>query len=79
MTMLLSNVSGLTHLRVTPHNTTTRRDVDLYPPDLRSTIDELNAWVYEKINNGVYRVRTRVCARFYLQPPRSHLSPNTHT
>lgn len=34
-----------------------RRDIDLYPPELRSTIDEINAWIYEKINNGVYRVR----------------------
>lgn len=30
--------------------------MDLYPPELRGAIDELNAWIYEKINNGVYRV-----------------------
>jgi putative glutathione S-transferase len=29
--------------------------VDLYPGDLRSEIDAVNAWVYPSINNGVYR------------------------
>jgi putative glutathione S-transferase len=29
--------------------------VDLCPPDLLPEIDELNGWVYEKLNNGVYR------------------------
>lgn len=42
-----------THTITTPKND---RDVDLYPPELRAAIDDLNAWVYEKINNGVYRV-----------------------
>jgi glutathionyl-hydroquinone reductase len=30
------------------------RDVDLYPERLRGEIDELNALVYENVNNGVY-------------------------
>jgi putative glutathione S-transferase len=29
--------------------------IDLYPPDLRAEIDEVNAYVYERVNNGVYR------------------------
>ncbi len=30
-------------------------DVDLYPAALRAEIDAVNAFVYERINNGVYR------------------------
>jgi glutathionyl-hydroquinone reductase len=28
---------------------------DLYPPHLRAEIDELNAWIYGELQNGVYR------------------------
>lgn len=30
-------------------------NIDLYPADLRAKIDELNAWLYTDINNGVYK------------------------
>ena len=29
--------------------------VDLYPEDLRAEIDALEAWIYDSVNNGVYR------------------------
>ena len=29
--------------------------VDLYPSELREEIDAVNSWVYEQVNNGVYR------------------------
>ncbi|RLM20573.1 glutathione-dependent reductase [Brenneria alni] len=28
---------------------------DYYPQDLRSQIDELNGWIYDQVNNGVYK------------------------
>ncbi|EKX43480.1 hypothetical protein GUITHDRAFT_73031, partial [Guillardia theta CCMP2712] len=32
-----------------------RRRIDLYPPELQREIDELNHWIYEDVNNGVYK------------------------
>lgn len=31
------------------------KQLDLYPEELRSEIDELNEWVYNDVNNGVYK------------------------
>ncbi len=28
---------------------------DLYPPELRAEIDELNGWIYDELQNGAYR------------------------
>lgn len=33
----------------------TESRIDLYPADLRKEIDELNGFIYEHVNNGVYR------------------------
>ncbi len=33
----------------------TESQLDLYPKDLQENIDEMNAFIYEHINNGVYR------------------------
>jgi len=32
-----------------------RRGVDLYPESLRKEIEEVNAWTYDNVNNGVYK------------------------
>ncbi len=32
-----------------------RPELDLYPGELRGDIDELNAWIYDRINDGVYK------------------------
>nr|XP_054755121.1 glutathionyl-hydroquinone reductase YqjG-like [Lytechinus pictus] len=32
-----------------------QQELDLCPPDLLKDIDEINSWIYENINNGVYR------------------------
>lgn len=34
---------------------TKHRDVVLYPQHLRSQIDESHGWIYDEINNGVYK------------------------
>jgi len=31
------------------------KELDLYPAELRGEIDELNEWVYNDVNNGVYK------------------------
>jgi putative glutathione S-transferase len=36
-------------------NRFTDSPIDLYPEDLQQKIDELNAFIYENVNNGVYR------------------------
>ncbi len=45
-----------------------RADVDFYPQALRAEIDEMNAFVYEAINNGVYRCGFATTQEAYEKP-----------
>ncbi len=49
----------------------TDSDVDLYPSHLRKEIDLLNAFVYEYVNNGVYRAGFATSQTAYEQAVRS--------
>ncbi|WP_105264982.1 glutathione S-transferase family protein [Pseudoalteromonas sp. T1lg76] len=48
-------------------NALTGDEQDFYPQELRSEIDEINAFVYENINNGVYRAGFATTQRAYEQ------------
>ncbi|KAL4079572.1 glutathione S-transferase [Scleroderma citrinum] len=39
--------------------------VDIYPEELRQEIDELNSWVYDTVNNGVYKAGFAVSQEAY--------------
>ncbi len=36
-------------------NALSQRELDLYPPDLKDSVDQWNAKIYPAVNNGVYR------------------------
>lgn len=42
-----------------------RSDLDLYPESHRLEIDELNTWIYETLNDGVYRAGFATAQRAY--------------
>lgn len=42
-----------------------RPELDFYPEPLRHAVDEINAFVYERINNGVYRAGFAVTQEAY--------------
>src|SRR5262249_11050454 len=46
-------------------NRFTESPIDLYPERLRKDIDELNAFIYENVNDGVYRAGFATSQRVY--------------
>merc|ERR1712224_1140966 len=52
---IISNESADIVRMLNEFDVVTGEVVDLYPASLRSDIDVVNEWVYENINNGVYR------------------------
>lgn len=48
--------SGFDSLLPAPLRESSKGPAALLPPHLQPDIDEMNAWVYEKVNNGPYRV-----------------------
>jgi putative glutathione S-transferase len=51
-------------------NRFTGSPIDLYPDGLRQEIDELNAFIYENVNDGVYRAGFATSQRIYEQAVR---------
>lgn len=46
-------------------NASSTNDLDLYPAAHRAEIDRLNAWIYETLNDGVYRAGFATAQRAY--------------
>ena len=47
-----------------------RCDIDFYPAALRAEIDRLNEWIYETVNDGVYRAGFATTQRAYEEAAR---------
>lgn len=52
--------------------------VDLYPSALAADIDETNAWVYELVNNGVYRAVPSLATSHSAHASRGRCVATTH-
>ncbi len=55
-------------------NRFTANTLDLYPAALRTEIDEMNTFLYERVNNGVYRAGFATSQHIYDQAARSVFS-----
>lgn len=49
-------ISGFDHLLPIEQREANKGPAALIPDSLRSEIDELNSWVYDTVNNGVYKI-----------------------
>lgn len=49
-------MSGFDHLLPDEQREVTKGPAALLPASLQSEIDELNSWVYDTVNNGVYKI-----------------------
>jgi putative glutathione S-transferase len=54
-TIVNNSDDDLMRILNTEFNSFTKSELDLYPPEHRSAIDQLNEIIYENVNNGVYR------------------------
>lgn len=54
-TIVSNESSDIIRMMNTAFNDLTGNDLDFYPEHLQSEIDEMNAFIYPNINNGVYR------------------------
>ena len=55
-TIINNESSEILRLFNTSFNHLTQSTIDLYPSELQNQIDKMNDFIYENINNGVYRV-----------------------
>jgi len=49
-------ISGFDHLLPEQQRETSKGPAALIPNNLQNEIDELNSWVYDTVNNGVYKI-----------------------
>ena len=55
-TIVCNESSEIIRMLNSEFNHLTGNLLDLYPPELRSDIDDINDFVYHRVNNGVYKV-----------------------
>jgi len=64
-TIVSNSDDDLMRMLNTEFNAFTKSNLDLYPPEHRSEIDQLNDLIYENVNNGVYRAGFATTQRAY--------------
>ena len=55
--MVSSESSEIIRMFISAFEKISVNELDFYPGKLRTEIDELNAMIYENVNNGVYKNR----------------------